>query len=275
MMSTHLTKRTVYGFYVACLAGLLCWISVVSPAGAGMISSDILLNFNGTAIPADGRYIWFNSVLDPTIPGGATSLTIFVRNANLHVVAGANTFDVPAPDVDITYTTSATGATTVTSFAANKWTTNVPLPSLAGNEFLDGLAYQPSVAMGNANVTWSADFGTDYPGGVSLKWQAAAAVYTTFSADHNALCIKPTDDGQSWYPAGLYNNADKAGTPEGDSYKSYVVGGATGGGGSNYTGSLSPTVTVDAGYVPEPGTLVLLITAALGLLACARRRRRS
>jgi hypothetical protein len=36
-----------------------------------------------------------------------------------------------------------------------------------------------------------------------------------------------------------YQNSDHAGTPEND--KQNVTGGATGGGGSNYTGSLSAT----------------------------------
>src|SRR5262249_2005178 len=39
-----------------------------------------------------------------------------------------------------------------------------------------------------------------------------------------------------------YLNSDHAGTPE--NFKSYVTGGATGGGGSNYTGSLSATASV-------------------------------
>src|SRR5439155_361606 len=40
----------------------------------------------------------------------------------------------------------------------------------------------------------------------------------------------------------LTSNSDHAGTPE--AFKPYVIGGARGGGGSNYTGSLSGTVAV-------------------------------
>src|SRR5204863_307298 len=58
------------------------------------------------------------------------------------------------------------------------------------------------------------------------------------STDYNAIQAKPLD-GSAHNP---YNNSDHAGTPE--SFKSFVVGGARGGGGSNYTGSLSGTVTV-------------------------------
>ena len=40
-------------------------------------------------------------------------------------------------------------------------------------------------------------------------------------------------------------NADHAGIPE--NFKQFVIGGATGGGGTNYTGSLGPTRTVGPG----------------------------
>jgi hypothetical protein len=49
---------------------------------------------------------------------------------------------------------------------------------------------------------------------------------------------KPVDDKVQ----NPYLNADHAGTPE--NFKSYVIGGATGGGGSNYTGGYSGTVSV-------------------------------
>src|SRR5580700_233016 len=41
---------------------------------------------------------------------------------------------------------------------------------------------------------------------------------------------------------GPYSNSDHAGTPE--TYKAFVTGGATGGGGSNWTGSYSSTASV-------------------------------
>ena len=72
-----------------------------------------------------------------------------------------------------------------------------------------------------------------------------AAVYSTFSLDYNALGIKPTHTLTC-----LYQNSDHAGTPEGvdsnsgQSFKAFVVGGARGGGGSNWTGSWSGTVGV-------------------------------
>jgi hypothetical protein len=60
-------------------------------------------------------------------------------------------------------------------------------------------------------------------------------VYTSFSSNYTALGVKPVDDNS----ASIYQNADHAGTPE--NFKPYVIGGARGGGGSNYTGSYSGT----------------------------------
>ena len=50
--------------------------------------------------------------------------------------------------------------------------------------------------------------------------------------------MKPVDDNQ----ASVYQNSDHAGTPE--NFKSFVTGGARGGGGSNFTGSYSATAAV-------------------------------
>jgi hypothetical protein len=71
-----------------------------------------------------------------------------------------------------------------------------------------------------------------------VNWQWAAAVYTNFSTAYNALGVKPVDDRT----ASQYKNQDHVGTPE--NFKPYVIGGATGGGGKNYTGGLSGTASV-------------------------------
>jgi len=90
-------------------------------------------------------------------------------------------------------------------------------------------------------VKWSASFTTDTPG-VTMNWQWAAAVYTSFDTDSNNLGVKPVDDNH----ASVYQNSDHAGTPE--NFETFVTGGATGGGGSNFTGSYSgtgsPAITV-------------------------------
>ena len=65
---------------------------------------------------------------------------------------------------------------------------------------------------------------------MTLNWKWAAAAYTNFSTDYNALKVKPVDDNNVSH----YQNSDHAGTPE--NYKGYVIGGARGGGGSNCAG---------------------------------------
>jgi len=70
---------------------------------------------------------------------------------------------------------------------------------------------------------------------VKVNWQWAAAVYTNFSSDYSLLGVKPVDDNKK----NPYLNSDHAGTPE--NFKPFVIGGATGGGGSNYTGDYSAT----------------------------------
>ncbi len=71
------------------------------------------------------------------------------------------------------------------------------------------------------------------------NWKWAAAVCTKFEGDGNGLGVKPVEGSR----LSIYKNAHHSGTPE--SYTRYVVGGARGGGGSNFTGSYSGTKFVD------------------------------
>ena len=92
-------------------------------------------------------------------------------------------------------------------------------------------------------MTWQGDFTTTTPG-VQVNWQWAAAAYTNFASNPSALQVKTVDDNH----ADTYQNSDHAGTPE--NFKPYVTGGARGGGGSNWTGSLSATVSVTPSQAP-------------------------
>jgi hypothetical protein len=83
-------------------------------------------------------------------------------------------------------------------------------------------------------VIWQGTFSSD-TAGLTVNWQWGAAAYTNFSSKYNDLGVKPVDDNK----ASQYQNSDHAGTPE--NFKAYVVGGARGGGGSNFTGSYSGT----------------------------------
>ncbi len=168
---------------------------------------------------------------------GSTPVTINFTNQTIQFTADSVTYTLNVPDGQVTFDPAATLATTVFNTATNTWETVTPT-GLGGNTFLSGLAFQVPVDFpGGINpVTWSGQFTSS--AGVSINWQWAAAVYTTFSTDNNALGVKPVDDNM----ASVYQNADHAGTPE--NFKAFVTGGARGGGGSNFTGSLSATQSV-------------------------------
>jgi len=163
-------------------------------------------------------------------------VTIHVSGGTITFTAAGTPYSLNVPDGTVVINPSATSATT--TFTANTWETVVP-PGLPGNTFLAGLGFQlPTDFPGGINpVTWTADFSSDTPG-ITINWQWAAAVYTMFSMDNNALGVKPTDDNM----ASIYKNSDHAGTPE--NFTAFVTGGARGGGGSDFTGSYSATAAV-------------------------------
>jgi hypothetical protein len=165
---------------------------------------------------------------------GSTPVTIHFTG---QTIASAN-FTLAVPDATVIFDPNATMATT-TFDAADRPTTVVPSSGLAGNTFFSAGSYPVPTNLpgGIHNVTWSGTISSDTPG-VSVNWKWAAAVYTSFSSDYDALGVKPVDDGH----ASQYQNNDKAGTPE--NFKSFVTGGAMGGGGANYTGGYSGSVTV-------------------------------
>jgi hypothetical protein len=203
--------------------------SVVEAADPG---STISSNFNGTRIAA-GDFIWFSSVidvhglgLDPVTIGFTGSLS-FVADGTLYVIT--------VPSALVNFVPGLPVATT--AFCNNQWTTSVPLSDLSGNVFLDGVAFPvpaPGLPGGIKNVTWQGLFYSTTPG-LTIQWKWAAAVYHAFSTDYNSLGVKPVDDTN----ASDYLNSHHAGTPE--NFTPYVIGGARGGGGSNYTGSYSGT----------------------------------
>jgi hypothetical protein len=188
----------------------------------------IAADFNGTAIPA-GSTIWFNSNAKVKLNGNCPAKILFSQQT----IKSAK-FNLAIPDSEINLVEGACPATTI--FDGVKWVTTVfcdftkPKPV-----FLSGYAFEvPATGLpgGIKPVTWSGTLTTDTPG-VTVQWSWAAAVYTTFASDNNSIGVKPIDGkGCTSYP-----NSDHAGTPE--NYKPYLIGGARGGGGSNWTGSPS------------------------------------
>jgi len=201
-------------------------------------------NFNGTPV-AGSSYIWFNANFSAKgIP--STGATILFRNSTISFTAD-QPYVLNVPSAEVTFDPNALCASTTFDTATNTWKTTVPL---AGNDeiFLAGLAFPIPATFAlvggrvQGSVVWNGGF-TSETAGISVSWKWGAAVYTVFSTNYNKLGVKPTHQLSC-----LYYNSDHAGTPEGIddsgmSYKSFVTGGARGGGGSNWTGSWSGTVT--------------------------------
>jgi hypothetical protein len=109
---------------------------------------------------------------------------------------------------------------------------------------MGGLSYLVPVNFpGNfMNVNWTTNISIDKEG-ISVGWHWAAAVYTSF-ADHPGINVKPIN-GSTQNP---YANLDRASTPE--NFTSFVVDGAKGSGGTNYTGSFSAVNTATCSCWP-------------------------
>ena len=91
---------------------------------------------------------------------------------------------------------------------------------------------------GIKNVTCRAHFWSD-TAGLTVNWKLGAAAYKPgFGGDYNALNVKPVDNKD----LSAYNNADQSGTPE--AFKTFIAAGATGGGGTNYTGNYTTAKAV-------------------------------
>jgi hypothetical protein len=195
--------------------------------------SSISASFNPTAIPA-GDTIWFNAALTASnLPKGA-SVQLHVVNSSISFASAGTTYNVAVPDMDIVLTAGATSASTLFDTSDGGWDVNAPTGG-TGTVFMGGVALPVPNGLpgGIKNVTWSAGFWSD-TNNISVSWQWSAAVYKSFSTDYNALNVKPVDANN----LGINNN-DQSGTPE--AYKSFVVAGATGGGGNNFTGNYTPT----------------------------------
>ena len=227
------------------------------------VSHSIQYNFNGTQIifqpSSGGSYIWFIS--DGKVTGLPNNKKVVLHISDQSIIipktgSMPSAITNPVPDTFITFDPSTTVATTTFDTVNNVWRETFPSSGLSGNIFYGGLAFKvPAGGLpgGIKNVDWTGTFTTD-TAGVSLQWQWSAANYSNFTADYNSIAPKPTDDNN----ASIYKNSDHAGTPEGTDtvsgkqWKTFVVGGASGGGGSNFTGSGSSTISVTPCVCPNP-----------------------
>ncbi len=238
-------------------AAPLAPLSVQLP-GASCPPVSISANFNGTAIPP-GSTLWFSSVfkVQGSVPG---NYYIFMVNPTITVngTTYSNTTTSIVPDSTVSIFANNAGEVASWYYGTNLPTGWVPYWGIfstlnpSGNILLDAVAIPlPSGLPGGVkSVTWSASIescvvnpnggcGASSPP-IAINWQWSAAAYRSqFTTASESYYAKAVDDNQAetYFP-----NSDHAGTPE--NQKPYVIGGAMGGGGSNYTGSLSSTLGV-------------------------------
>jgi len=164
-----------------------------------------------------------------------------MTNQKVTFTANAIAYSIDIPDGEVRYTSAVTTPSTTYDIGLDRWITTVPMTLKDKSLFLSGYGW--TVPAGGlpkkiADVEWSGEFFTNNPD-YELDWKWAAAVYTMFSSDPNALQVKPAEGSF----AAPFNNTDKPGTPE--AFKTKVIKGATGNGGTDYVGSYSSSVRVE------------------------------
>jgi hypothetical protein len=212
---------------------------VAGPAAPG--STSLVADFNSASIAAGG-YLWFNAVVDVDGRGGQATTVEFNRSGIEVSLAGVS-FNIDVPDTIISFDATDVANSFYDESNAT-WRVSVPVGYM-GNILLGGAAIPLPYGLpgGIKGVKWSGRFSSP-TSGLTASWKWAAAAYRLFDDDPNALQIKAIDGSKS----NLWANADVAGTPEGrnvtGSFKSFLIAGARGSGGSNYTGSYSGAVKV-------------------------------
>lgn len=200
-------------------------------------SSSIETSFNSTPI-AGGSTIWFNSAI--RVDGlGAKATRIFLSDSRISFAANGSQYNLAVPAATIRFDPATTTATASYLSGIDHWATVVP-GRYSGKMFLSGLAFPvPAGGLpgGISSVTWSAAFSTDTPG-VTAEWQWGAAVYSTFATDYNAIGLKAAEDQPNQGATMLMartDEMDSVGKPA--NLEAFVIAGAGGRGGANFTGS--------------------------------------
>jgi hypothetical protein len=226
------SRVVVLGLAVALLSLSMSTTTAFGNGPPQCPDNTIASNFEGTPIPG-GDTIWFNAVLKAS--GVKSGAVILFRDQTITFSANGKTYVVHPPNSLIRFSTSATQGTGLFDVPNNQWEVTVPA-SFGDNVFLGGEGFVvPAGGLpGGINpVTWTGDF-SQVPPGASINWQWGAAVYNEFGS-LGSLGVKWTHSTN----LDEFHNGDQAGTPE--HFRSHVVGGARGGGGSNFTGSYSST----------------------------------
>ena len=188
--------------------------------------------------------MWFNSIFKVRdVSRQLLHVTFYQSTAQFQYTdAGGNLVNVnlSLPDAHVTIDPSASMASTAFDAVNNVWNTTLPW-DVDDNAFLTGTSWAIPAGGLPADVepvTVCGTFASDVAG-VDIGWRWAAAAYSSFGADNTTLNVKPMDTDNDNPP----KNFDRAGTPE--NYKQFVIPGARGKGGKNYTGSYSRSAVIE------------------------------
>lgn len=214
-------------------------------ATAALESQQTCLNadFLNVGIPG-GSYVWFNSIFKVRdVPRRKVTLTFFQSSVQFHykdATKNVVTVTLAMPDARIVIDPTVTTPSTTFDSVDSVWLTTIPF-DLDDSTFLTGIPWLvPAGGLpGDIEpVSWCGTFASD-AGSVDIGWRWAAAAYSSFSGDSSTLGVKPMDS--DWDNPS--NNHDPAGTPE--NFKQFVIPGARGRGGRNFTGTYSRSALIE------------------------------
>jgi len=178
--------------------------NTVNSSGNTAIHGDL-----GAASIAAGNTLWLSSsgLKVQGLPSNQT-VKLYVTNASVTYTANGGGYTVPVPNAVITFSPTATSASTTWDAANSRWSTLVPTSSVSGNStihtFFDAIAIPvPAGGFPNGiqNVSLQAAYSTTSTG-FTFNWQWGAAVYSgtmPASGDYSTFNVNPLD---STVPAG-------------------------------------------------------------------------
>jgi hypothetical protein len=206
-------------------------------------TSCIHSDFRNVAVPG-GSYLWFNSIFKVRDVRQPQKITVSFYQSSVQFqytdpAGNLVTVNQLMPDAKIVIDPSVTTASTTFDPVNNVWITTIPFD--LDDAFLTGLPWRVPSAGLPANVepvTWCGTFASD-TADIDIGWRWAAAAYSSFGGDNTVLGVKPMDTDHDNSSA----NHDRVGTPE--TFKTFVIPGARGKGGKNYTGSYSRSAVIE------------------------------
>jgi Bacterial Ig-like domain (group 3) len=202
-------------------------------------------DFRNVAV-AGGNTIWFNSIFKVReLDGPRQRINISFYNSSFQFQykdAGGNLVSVnqSLPDAHIAIDPSVSVASASFDSANNVWITTIPWDP-DDSSFLTGMPWiVPSGGLPAdvEPVTVCGTFASDNAG-MDIGWRWAAAAYSSFSTDNSVLGVNPMDNDHD----NSAQNHDQAGTPE--NFEQFVIPGARGRGGKNYTGTYSGSKEIE------------------------------